>query len=550
MLNRPCPSLRRIVDDLGSTVLHVVAAPPGDLRAGITGVHIYDPLDELLVTPGTLLLAVGVEGGERIRALMRAAAPAAALIVKQPVEPDEPMRQTAAETGVAVLGLARAASWAQIAAMLRSLLSEGDFGDPEDGLPGDLFVLANAICALLDAPVTIEDRDSRILAHSGRQEEADPSRVATVLARQVPDHIRRIVRERGILQQLDRSREPVFVRLEEGDIRRTAIAVRSGDEILGSIWVAAPDPLDAQRASALTDAAKIVALQLLRERAGADTRRRLRADLLSTVLEGGPGAPGAAARLGMADGAPGGVCVLAAQLADDTAVHTDADRERFCDALALHVSAIHPRSSAAVVGTVAYAVLPMPQGRADHEGSERRAVEVARKFLSRTGVRYAARIGVGRPAATLAQVARSRADADRALRVLTSHQEPHTAAGYTELHIESLLLQLGDLATVQEHQPVGAYRHLLAYDSEHGSDLVATLSSYLDALGDVPAASARMHVHPNTFRYRLKRVVEVSGLDLDDPQERLGVMLQIRLFGASAAAGAPAPKRAGGPPSP
>ncbi|MGW6690853.1 PucR family transcriptional regulator [Streptomyces sp. NPDC054961] len=546
MIGRPHPSLRRIVDDLGSTVLNVAAAPPGGLETGITGVHIYDPLDELLVTPGTLLLAIGVEGGERIRALLRAAAPAAALIVKQPVEPDESIRQMVAESGVAVLGLARAASWAQIAAMLRALLSEGDFGDPDDGLPGDLFVLANAICALLDAPVTIEDRASRILAHSGRQEEADPSRVATVLARQVPERIRRIVHERGIFRRLDQSREPVFVHLEEEDIRRTAIAVRSGDEVLGSIWVASPEPLDAQRASALTDAAKIVALQLLRERAGADIRRRLRADLLSTVLEGGPGAPGAAARLGIADGEPGGVCVIAAQLADDAAAHTEADRQRFCDALALHVGAIHPRSSAAVVGTVAYAVLPLPQGRSDHDGSERRAVQVARSFLARIGVRYASRIGVGRPAASLAQVARSRADADRALRVLTSRQEPNSAAGYTELHIESLLLQLGDLASAQEHQPIGPYRNLLAYDTEHGSDLVATLSSYLDALGDVPAAAARMHVHTNTFRYRLKRVVEISGLDLDDPQERLGVMLQIRIFGPGASAG----KRAGQPPPP
>jgi DNA-binding PucR family transcriptional regulator len=37
-------------------------------------------------------------------------------------------------------------------------------------------------------------------------------------------------------------------------------------------------------------------------------------------------------------------------------------------------------------------------------------------------------------------------------------------------------------------------------------------------------------VHANTFRYRLKRLVEIGGLDLDDPDERLGVMLQMRLF--------------------
>ncbi|WP_405638959.1 helix-turn-helix domain-containing protein [Streptomyces uncialis] len=42
---------------------------------------------------------------------------------------------------------------------------------------------------------------------------------------------------------------------------------------------------------------------------------------------------------------------------------------------------------------------------------------------------------------------------------------------------------------------------------------------------------AGLHVHPSTFRYRLKRVVDISGLDLDDPQARLADMLQMRNFG-------------------
>lgn len=536
MSSRPHPSLRRIVDDLGTTVLDVVAASGAGLDSGITGVHIYDPLDEPLVMPGTLLLAVGVEGGGPTRELLSAAAPAAALIVKQPVATDDlPALQEAVDTcGVAVLGLARDASWAQLTVLLRSLLADADREDRDDGSPGDLFALANAICALIDAPVTIEDRSSRILAYSARQEEADSSRVATVLGRQVPEDIRRLLHERGLFRRLHQSREPLFIRLDDDGIQpRTAIAVRSGDEILGSIWAASPEPLDPARAHALTDAAKIVALQLLRDRAGSDTRRRLRADLLSTVLDGGPATAEAAARLGMADGEAGGLCVLAAQLTDTVGAPTDDDRQRFCDALALHVSAIHPRSAAAVVGTVAYAVLPLPRPRvppAEDDG-EQRAVRVARDFLSRIGSRYAARIGVGRPAAGLAQVARSRADADRALRVLTAQRGTGSAAGCTELHIDSLLLQLGDLAAVQEHRPVGPYRALLAYDAEHASDLVATLGAYLDALGDVPAAAAGLHVHPNTFRYRLKRVVEISGLDLDDPRARLAVTLQMRIFG-------------------
>ncbi|MBB2914629.1 hypothetical protein FHS43_005941 [Streptosporangium becharense] len=530
MIARPRASLRRILEDLGSTVLDV-AASPGELDAEVTGVHIYDPLDELLVPEGGILLAVGVDSAERICALLDAAGSAAGVVVKQPVDVDDAVREKVRRTGVAVLGLTRAASWAQVAALLRSLLAEGDLAAPDDTAPDDLFSLANAVRALLDAPITIEDRSSRVLAYSTGQEEADPSRVETVLGRQVPERYLRMLEERGFFRQLYQSREPVYIALGDDGINREAIAVRSGDEILGSIWVAVREPLSDQRRHALTEAAKIVALQLLRQRAGADTGRRLRADLLSTVLAGGKDAAEAAGRLGVTGER---VCVLAAQLTGGTGgSHADAaqregDRQRFCDALALHIGAIHPKAAAALVGSVAYAVLPLHTAGGDEEA---RAVRVAESFLTRVGPRHVANIGVGRLAADLTEVARSRADADRALRVLRAREASGAVAGYTDVHFEALLLQLADQVKAEEQTPTGPYQRLMAHDAEHGSELVATLRAYLDAFGDVNAASARVHVHANTFRYRLRRLTEISGLDLNDPDARLSVMLQMRIFG-------------------
>ena len=60
--------------------------------------------------------------------------------------------------------------------------------------------------------------------------------------------------------------------------------------MLGSIWAAVHEPLTRRAHGALRDAAQLVALHLLRIRAGADVQRRLRADLVSTALEGGAGA--------------------------------------------------------------------------------------------------------------------------------------------------------------------------------------------------------------------------------------------------------------------
>jgi DNA-binding PucR family transcriptional regulator len=70
---------------------------------------------------------------------------------------------------------------------------------------------------------------------------------------------------------------------------------------------------------------------------------------------------------------------------------------------------------------------------------------------------------------------------------------------------------------------------LSAYDAEHGANLVDTLRAWLDAFGDVTEASVAMFVHPNTFRYRLRRLTEISGIDLADPDQRFAAMLQLRV---------------------
>ncbi len=57
---------------------------------------------------------------------------------------------------------------------------------------------------------------------------------------------------------------------------------------------------------------------------------------------------------------------------------------------------------------------------------------------------------------------------------------------------------------------------------------VATLRAWLDAHGDVSAAAAALHVHPQTVRYRLARLREAFGPVLDDPAARLEVAVALR----------------------
>ncbi|WEG10399.1 helix-turn-helix domain-containing protein [Microbacterium horticulturae] len=55
----------------------------------------------------------------------------------------------------------------------------------------------------------------------------------------------------------------------------------------------------------------------------------------------------------------------------------------------------------------------------------------------------------------------------------------------------------------------------------HSTDLVTTLWSYLDNGRSLEATARELFVHPNTVRYRLKRVTDVIGWDATGPREAL-----------------------------
>ncbi len=556
-------SLGRVLDDLGLTLLEVVHGRIDD-QQDIGGVVIYDPVDEPLYPAHAVVLGVGVHGSEGLGELIAGLSghAIAAVVVRSPVEITAETRALADEHGIVVLGLARGATWTQLAALLRSLLAEDDVGDTHvdslGGIPsGDLFAVANAISSLLDAPVTIEDRSSRVLAFSGRQEEADPARAETIIGRRVPERYRHHLTQQGVFRDLYRSEDPVVITRIEAEVDmstpRVAIGVRAGDEVLGSIWAAMDGPLTDERRITLRDAAKLVALHLLRVRAGADVQRRLRAELLSTALEGGSGASEALSRLNLA-GQP--VCVVAAVLTETEhggAASADqalmAERERFADALAVHLSAMRPGSAVALLGDTVYGILPEPN---DPTGDH--AVRTMEDFLDRVGSRMSAVIAVGPPADDIGGISRSRASARRVLRALLEPAAgqaitPHepSAAGSTggrsrsgdvrarvarlsDVHASVLMLELRDLMVSRGDEFTGPVSRLMEHDAKQKGHLVDTLRAWFDHFGDVAKAADMLFVHPNTFRYRLRRAVEISGIDLDNADDRFEAMLQLRLL--------------------
>jgi len=100
---------------------------------------------------------------------------------------------------------------------------------------------------------------------------------------------------------------------------------------------------------------------------------------------------------------------------------------------------------------------------------------------------------------------------------------------FDSLGIYQLLLQLEDVPASRRFsdQIVGP---LVAYDKNHRSSLVETIIAYFRHHGIISQTADALYIHRNTLSYRLDRIQELTGQDLENPDERLALQLALKLW--------------------
>ncbi|MDQ3958314.1 MAG: PucR family transcriptional regulator ligand-binding domain-containing protein, partial [Actinomycetota bacterium] len=478
-------TLERLVETLGRGVVSVVCAPKG-LDIEVHEVVVHDLVDPFEVTEGDLVLGVavgpGIEGVDIVSDL--GSKRVAGLVLKTTALTDNSIVEAAESAGLAVLSIPTGASWSQIVQLVQSVLSHGSItGQEMHGLvASDLFSLADAIAALIDAPVTIEDRGSRVLAYSGRQDEADAARAETIIGRRVPQRFLERLEAEGVFRKLRDQSGGVYVEeIGEGVLPRLAVPVRAGEEFLGSIWAAVPERPAPEVERAFADAAKVAALHLLRHRAGADVERSLQADLVASILQGTASSREAAIRLGLVGA---GYRVLAGSLsAPDEADETRA-RTQLRDLLAVHMSTFRVRGASALLGGLVYGIIATD---GDPEASEELARRIAEDLVTRPGPHGSPAIGIGGHAGDLREVPRSKREAEETLRVLRGDGTRRVAT-IEGVRLPALLARFSESALDETDIYAQKIAPLIESDRTGSTAYVEALRSYFDAFGDYTAA--------------------------------------------------------------
>lgn len=517
---------------LGGDVLHIEAAPRGaDTR--LADLVLYDPLSRPALQAGDLILAIGVspQTSDAVDLLKwGAASGAGAGVFKLDGPCPERLRLAAEEFGLALLAIPPEMAWDQFYALARRLLdTAGDWPNQPSPLPlGDVFSLADAIATMVGGPVIIDNPRMQVIAYSNVDGAIDDLRRQSILARSAPDEVVHRLVDEGIIRQIMQS--PGAVRLPDwvGSKPRYGVAIRAGKEILGLIFVVQGDrEFGPETERLLVDASRIAALHLLHLRSSDDIERRMRADLLRALLEDRGSAELLAAQLRI--DSVGSFRVLAVQPSDSWSETEEGPLRigRLRDLVSLQGEAIWKYSVAVGAGETTYVLLPGREALPDVR-LRRRAEELVDRVSE--ALNLSVLVALGTTVSHLGQLARSRRQADQVLHILRTSLRDRRIADFDDVRPHAFLLELHNLASVREHVEHGTVAALRAHDAAHNSQYLETLRAYLECLGDVALASQLVHVHPNTLRYRLRRLCELFDLDLDDPVERLVAELHLRLL--------------------
>jgi DNA-binding PucR family transcriptional regulator len=519
-------SLRHILSTLGEPLVEVLTAPLG-LGVQVEDVVILDPEDSQDPNPGDLVLVIGARGRAAVPAIRAAGRSGAAAVA---VKGGKGLAEAATEAGVALLEVRPEARWEQVEALARDVVDAARVGgEAETGeLLGDLFSLAQTIATLTGGLVSIEDTANRVLAYSRAGDEVDELRRLSILGREGPERYLAMLREWGVYQRL-RAGEGI-VRIDErpdlGIRRRIAAGIHAGSQPLGTIWVQeGSTPLTEQAEVALLGASRTLAPQLIRHRTRPSPELRLREDLLVSLLDGRVDSESVADDIG-ADPARPALVVAFALAREGANTGRQLRRAELVNVIAVHTAAYRRNALVSVIGSRVYALLPdLP------EHGEARVLALAKDIVS-TAKRHLdvpVRAALGGVVPRLSESAASRADADRVLETMERGHWAADVASLADVRAEVLLSEV--LAFLGEQPRIRDPRltELAAHDVDHGGILVPSLLAYLDAFGDVRRAAGELNIHPNTLRYRVRRAAEVSGLDLDDPAQRILTQLQLRL---------------------
>ncbi|OOC04931.1 transcriptional regulator [Amycolatopsis azurea DSM 43854] len=357
------------------------------------------------------------------------------------------------------------------------------------GEPG----IAHAVHRLTSLPVAIEDRFGNLRAWAG------PGKPDPYPKPQAP-------RRGELLRRAAAVPHPV----RERD--RVLSLVKPRHEVLAVVALVDPrHTVGTHEMFTLEYATTVLALELSHMRNLAEVELRLHRDLVDDLITGTDDESAYARADVLGHDLRGAHCVIVVRwdgVQTDDAVAEAVGRA----AASLQLSSIVSRHS----GLVVLLVSGCPEA------------DVLYRLLSEN-LGGAGAAGIGGRCDRPGDFPRSYSEAIRALDIRRKSRSPDGATTFDQLGLYRILDNGGNrdeiVAYVREW-----LGKLLDYDEHKNTDLVQTLSQYLECGGHYDETAATLVIHRSTLRYRLGRIREITDLDLNDVDSRFNLHVATRAW--------------------
>jgi hypothetical protein len=411
-------------------------------------------------------------------------------------------------------------------------------------MPTEFQQLVDGLARRLGRTVAIDDRDIRLVAYSSHEGVGiDALRQYSILNRRVPPQVEQYVHGHA-QRKTSPFRLPSAPELGM-DLARVCVPICQGDAVLGwLVLLEAEGPLEQADLDAAREGAHEAAVLFQRSQLAEELgRRRVRELVPRLIGDDEVGQGQAALALVESDLFAAGQPVAAlvatlrpgSRMLDDTqrtALETALERTGRRLTARRHLHLVRPDHGVLLVATrdlsiVSGGIAAVAQGLAGEIGQHAAGEEPA----------Y---VGIGETVDELAGAARSYRQARQAAELGRAVATLGRVVSYGDLGSYALLARIPPGELTRDAIPVQA-RRLLEAD-EPGRVLITTLEEFLDRAGNVKATADALSVHRATLYYRLGRVEQVSGADLDNGEDRLALHLGLKVARMAGLLGDRAPR--------
>jgi len=392
-----------------------------------------------------------------------------------------------------------------------------------------LDAVAETLAALLRLPVLITDGQFRILADSGLVTAADGDFRAFIRTMQLEglypsggEPVRRSILSEGRLSS-------VFIQ-----------PVRMGEEVIGHLCVWERDgELHERDALCVEQGALVTALELRRQQAVQETERRFYNEFLCDLLTGRLGSREEALARGSVYGwdlkRPRVLCLF--RLQETGAQRTALDihfRGQKKIERAIYYALEETRSAHLISHMGHGSILLLAPRHTGAEQAKEEALALAHRVVEELACDgesrgYTVHAGVSRLQHDVLAWSTAYHQAQEALSIGAQLAARVSVTHYDDLGSYRLLFRISDLDELERFcgERIGA---LIEYDAKNGTDLVTTLTAIIEADGNLHRAAARLSVHYNTLRYRVRRIEEIQGLKVDSWHQLSAADLALKAY--------------------